>query len=59
LLDQLLYRYVLIPRTKKALMNPESEIFAPAVQVHARNPQAGFSEQRMKELQAWLNAQKH
>jgi hypothetical protein len=59
LLDRLLYRYVLIPQTKKALMNPESVIFAPALQAHARNPQAGFSEQRMKELQAWLNAQRH
>jgi hypothetical protein len=58
-LDRLLYRYVLIPRTKKALMNPENVIFAPALQVHARNPQTEFSEQQMKELQSWLNAQKH
>lgn len=59
LLDRLLYRYVLIPRTKKALLNPPSVIFAPALPVHAENPQAGFSEERMKEMQAWLNAQKH
>lgn len=58
LLDRLLYRYVLIPRTKKALTDPGNVIFAPALQAHAGNPQAGFSEQRMKELQAWMNAQK-
>jgi hypothetical protein len=58
LLDRLLYRYVLIPRTKKALTDPGNVIFAPALQAHARNPQAGSSDRRMKELQAWMNVQK-
>ena len=59
LLDRLLYRYVLIPRTKKALSDPWNVIFAPALRDHAKNPQTGFSEQRIKELQAWMNAQRH
>jgi len=57
--DRLLYRYVLIPRTKKALMSPESAIFATALQLHAKNPRAGFNEQQMKELAAWLKGQGH
>jgi hypothetical protein len=57
-LDRLLYRYVLIPRTKKALMNPESVIFASALQLHAKNPHENFSEERMKELQTWLKGQR-
>jgi cytochrome c553 len=59
LVDRLLYRYVLIPRTKTALASPAKVIFARSLRDHAENPQAAFSEQRMKELQAWMNAQRH
>ncbi|HXJ14221.1 MAG TPA: hypothetical protein VNH19_18240 [Candidatus Limnocylindrales bacterium] len=59
LLDRALYRYVLIPRTKKALLNPENVIFAPALQVHARKPEERFSGKQMDELQAWLKGQRH
>lgn len=59
LLDRLLYRYVLIPRTKRALLNPGPVIFDPALQLHTRHPYAAFSQQRMKDLEAWLNVQRH
>jgi len=59
LLDRLLYRFVLIPRTRRALRDPENLVFAPALQGHARNPKAAFTEQRMKELEEWMRAQQH
>lgn len=49
LADRLLYRYVLILRTKKALTDPEKVIFALELQVHARNPQAGWQGYRSNE----------
>jgi hypothetical protein len=56
--DKLIYRYVLIPRTKRALLHPESVIFTPELVVHAGNPQAGFSRQRLKKLADWMTAQR-
>lgn len=47
--DRLLYRYVLILRTKKALTDPGKVIFALELQVHARNPQAGWQGYRSNE----------
>lgn len=47
LADRLLYRYVLILRTKKALTDPGKVIFA--LEVHARNPQAGWQGYRRNE----------
>jgi hypothetical protein len=55
--DKFIYRYILIPRTKKALADPAAVIFAPALQTHRGNPQAGFSEQEMRSLEAWLKSQ--
>jgi hypothetical protein len=57
LVDKLIYRYVLIPRTKKALLNPSRVIFAPELMAHVGNPQAGFSGQALK-LADWIKAQK-
>lgn len=57
LMDKLIYRYVLIPRTKKALLNPNGAIFAPELMAHAGNPQAGFSGRALK-LADWMKAQK-
>jgi hypothetical protein len=57
--DRLLYRCVLIPRTKRALLNPSPVIFNPALQLHTRDPHSAFSQQRMKDMEAWLNAQRH
>jgi len=56
--DKLIYRYVLIPRTKKALLNPERVIFTPELLAHAGNPQAEFSGQRLKKLADWMKAQR-
>ena len=58
-LDRMLYRYVLIPRTKRALLNPGPVILSPALQLHARDPHSAFTQRRMKDLEAWLNAQGH
>jgi hypothetical protein len=54
--DRLIYRYVLIPRTKKALLNPERVVFTPELVAHAGNPQAGFSGQRLRKLADWMKA---
>jgi len=56
--DKLIYRYVLIPRTKKALLNPESVILTPELVAHAGHPQAGLSGQRLKKLADWMKTQR-
>jgi hypothetical protein len=38
--DRLLYRYVLIPRTRKALVDPAALLFDPSILAHMRNPKA-------------------
>jgi hypothetical protein len=50
--DRLLYRYVLIPRMREALLDAATLLFDPAIREHSRNPQsdAPFSEQPMKGL---------
>jgi hypothetical protein len=58
-LDRLLYRYILIPRAKRALLNPGPVIFNSALQFHTQDPRHAFTQQRMKDLEAWLNAQRH
>jgi hypothetical protein len=32
-------------------------IFGPALQAHMKNPQAGFSDEKMKSLEAWMKSQ--
>jgi hypothetical protein len=54
-LDRLLYRYVLIPRTRQALMNdPGAVLFSSALRAHAQNPQSDtpFDNERMKTLRS-------
>jgi hypothetical protein len=58
-LDRLLYRYVLIPRTKRALLNPSTAIFSSALQLHTRDSHSAFTQKRMMDLEAWLNTQWH
>jgi hypothetical protein len=55
-LDRMLYRYVLIPRTRKALLDPAPVILAPALRSHSQNPQsdAPFSGPQMKALKDWM-----
>jgi hypothetical protein len=58
-LDRLLYRYILIPRAKQALLNPDHVIFNPALRLHIADPRFAFTQQRMRGLASWLNAQRH
>ncbi len=51
--DRLLYRYVLIPRTRKALIdNPEQVLFSPALRAHIRDPHSSepFADPSMRSL---------
>jgi hypothetical protein len=56
LLDRLLYRYVLIPRTRKALLDPAPVILAPELLLHSRDPKsdAPFSQEQIKALRDWM-----
>src|ERR1017187_1698927 len=60
LLDSLLYRYLFIPRIRKALIdNPSAVLFSPEILAHAHNPQsdAALSDQRIKALAEWMKQQ--
>jgi hypothetical protein len=56
LLTRLFYRYVLIPRTRKALLDPAPVILAPELILHSRDPKsdAPFSTEQMKALRDWM-----
>lgn len=56
LLDRLMYRYVLIPRTRKALLDAAPVILAPPLLLHAQDPRsdAPFSGQEMKVRRVWM-----
>jgi hypothetical protein len=56
MLDRLLYRYMLIPRTRKALLDPAPVILAPELLLHSRDPKsdAPFSTEQMKALRDWM-----
>ncbi len=55
-LDRMLYRYVLIPQTRKALLDPAPVILAPPLRLHAQDPQSQslFSEPEMKLRREWM-----
>jgi hypothetical protein len=55
--DRLLYHYVLIPRTRRALLD-RSALIDSALQLHSQHPDAPFSGPRMKSLAAWLQEQR-
>ena len=59
-IDSLLYRYILIPRTKRQLINRTHVIVDSTLQNHARNPHAdaAFSESRQRELASWVRNSK-
>jgi hypothetical protein len=55
--DRLLYRYVLIPRTKQLLLaDPAQVLFSPALRAHLRDPhsEAPFSDPQFKPLREML-----
>ena len=56
LVDRLIYRYVLVPRTREALLNPAPVILAPELLRHSRDPKsdAPFSTEQMKALRDWM-----
>ncbi len=56
--DRLLYKYILIPRARQALLDPAGVLFDPAIQAHNRDPQsdAPFAEQPMKGLKQQMKA---
>jgi hypothetical protein len=60
LLDSLVYRYVLIPRIRKELIDdPASVLFDPALRDHARDPRADapLSDPQATALKAWMQEQ--
>jgi hypothetical protein len=60
LLDSLIYRYVLIPRIKKELIDdPASVLFDPALRDHARDPRADapLSDPQATALKVWMQEQ--
>lgn len=56
--DRLLYRFVLIPRARKQLLDPAAVLFDPAIQAHQSDPQsqAPFAEPPMKDLEQQMKA---
>ena len=56
--DLLLYRFVLVPRTREALLDPASVLFDPALQAHRKDPQstAPFAGQPMETLEQQMKA---
>ena len=56
--DRLLYRFVLIPRTREALLNPSEVLFSPALLQHRENPrsEAPFSGEQMKKMKMVMNS---
>ena len=59
-IDSFIYRYVLIPRTKRQLLNRTDVVIDSALQNHSRDPHSdvSFSEPRMKKLAAWMKNSK-
>lgn len=58
-LDRLIYRYVLIPRARQALMRDPSQVLLDsALRVHAQDPssEAPFNTEQMKALRAQMKA---
>ena len=55
--QRLLYRYILIPRTRRALLE-RSALITSELWRHSQRPDTPFSEARMKSLAAWLEEQR-
>jgi hypothetical protein len=58
--DKTLYRYVLIPRIKKAfLQDPAQVLFSPAIRAHWQNPRAPFDDPDLGALVDYVRQQSH
>jgi hypothetical protein len=58
--DKLLYRYILIPRTKRALLRDPAEVlFSPAIRAHWRDPrsEAPFADPQLRMLRDYIRQQ--
>jgi hypothetical protein len=55
--DRLLYHYVLVPRTRRALLDG-SALIDSTLRLHRQQPAAPFSPPRMNALAAWLQEQR-
>jgi hypothetical protein len=53
-IDRLIYRFILIPRTRQALLDQRSVILDAPLQAHSRNPGVPFSDQKLKVFEAWV-----
>lgn len=58
LIDRLLYRYVLIPRTRQQFLNRTDIIIDSSLEEHSRDPHSDtpFTEPRLKELALWVKS---
>lgn len=59
-IDNLLYKYILIPRTRRQLLNQTQVMLDSTLQRHSGNPHsdAPFSEPTLRELAAWIKSSK-
>ena len=59
-IDSLIYRYILIPRTKQQLLNQTHVVVDSTLQNHSRDPHsdAAFSQPRLRELATWVKNSK-
>lgn len=55
--EHLLYKYVLIPRARRALIE-QSALISADLRAHRQHPEAPFADARMKRLAAWLQEQR-
>ena len=55
--EHLSYRFVLIPRTRQALLDGRSVMLDAALRRHREDPHAPFTDERLKALAEWLEAQ--
>ncbi len=53
-LDSLIYRFVLIPQTRQALLDQNSVLIDSTLRVHSQNPGAPFSDRRVKAIRDWV-----
>jgi hypothetical protein len=52
-LDRLIYRFILIPRTRQALID-QGMILNTTLRAHGQNPTAPFSDAKLKPLEDWV-----
>ena len=53
-LDRMIYRFILIPRTRQALIDQNPVILNATLRAHSQNPSAPFSGARLQGLEGWV-----